>query len=265
MSISVDRQVAYVEIDRPDAANAINGILFKEIDIVFDRIDKDSDIHVAVLSGNGRHFSSGIDFAFLQEIFAEVALHEKNQRPDRLRQIILDLQRAFSCLELCQKPVLAAIDGVCLGAGVDLIAGCDMRYATANATFSIKEVDLGIVADIGSLQRLPKLVGQGMLRELAFTGCEFGGSTALSIGLVNRVFPDKTTLLQEVGKIALQIAGKPPAAIKGIKDMLNYARDHSVADSLDYVSSLNATILLSHETKQAIANYVARCLSDKSK
>ena len=171
---------------------------------------------------------------------------------ENLRNLILDLQDTLTSLERCRKPVLAAIHGACVGGGVDLIACADMRYCAAGTYFSVKEVDLGMVADVGSLQRLPRLIGEGMVRELAYTGRKLGAAEAGQIGLVNRVFDSPEALLEGVMQLARAIAAKSPLAIRGTKDMLNHARDHSVADGLDRVATWNAAMLLSEDLQAAI-------------
>jgi enoyl-CoA hydratase/carnithine racemase len=165
----------------------------------------------------------------------------------------MDLQAAFSALESCRKPVLAAIHGQCIGAGLDLIATCDMRYASEDARFCLKEVDLGIVADVGSLQRLPYLMGEGLVRELAFTGRAFAAGEAQRMGLVNRVFDNPERLMAGVEDIARSIAAKSPLTVRGIKEVMNYNRDHGVASGLNFVATWNAAMLLSEDTQEAVA------------
>lgn len=252
LNVTVENAIAHVQLNRPHKANAFNHTLWQEIKKVFTAIDNDPTLRVVILSGHGPHFSAGIDFESLLEIVSTVSQLSEGLRQERLRQFIYEFQDSFSSLARCRKPILAAIHGACLGAGVDLIASCDMRYATEEARFSIKEVDLAIVADLGSLQRLPKLVGEGLLRELAFTGREFNGLEAKTIGLVNHVYANATDLLAAVTAIAKDIAQKSPLTIRGIKEMLNYARDHSIADNLNFVATRNAAMLLSADAEEAI-------------
>jgi enoyl-CoA hydratase len=168
-----------------------------------------------------------------------------------LRRLILDLQDTITSVERCRKPVIAAIHGACIGGGIDLITACDMRYCSAEARFSVKEIDVGMTADVGTLQRLPRLVGEGMARELAYTGRMFDAADAKDMGLVNRVFETPDALQAGVMEIANTIAAKSPLAIRGCKEMITYARDHSVADSLNHVATWNAAMLMSRDLVEA--------------
>ncbi|MCB1893311.1 MAG: enoyl-CoA hydratase/isomerase family protein, partial [Rhodocyclaceae bacterium] len=163
------------------------------------------------------------------------------------------LQDSLTAIERCRKPVLAAIHGYCLGGGVDLACACDMRYCSSDAQFSIKEIDVGMTADVGTLQRLPKLIGEGMVRELAYTGRMVAGPEAKEIGLVNHSYASAGMLFHEVAKIAATIARKSPLSIRGIKEMVTYSRDHSVADGLNYVATWNAAMLMSDDLTETMA------------
>ncbi|MFO0121912.1 MAG: enoyl-CoA hydratase-related protein, partial [Inhella sp.] len=166
----------------------------------------------------------------------------------KLRGLILELHDTLTSLERCRKPVLAAVHGLCLGGGIDLICCADLRLASADASFAIKEIDIGMVADVGTLQRLPKLVGsQSWVRELAYTGRSVGADEALQRGLLSRVFADRAALDEGVLALAQDIATKSPLAIRGTKQALNYARDHSVAEGLEQIATWNAAMLLSED------------------
>ena len=161
------------------------------------------------------------------------------------------MQVAFTQIERCRKPVISAIHGSCIGGGVDLISACDIRNCTKNTIFQIKEIDLGITADVGTLQRLPHLMPQGVVRELAYTGRKFSGEEAQDLGLVNNCYDDKKTMMTEVRKTAEQIASKSPLAIRGVKEMLLYSRDHSVSSGLNYVATWNSAMLLSSDLEES--------------
>jgi enoyl-CoA hydratase/carnithine racemase len=171
---------------------------------------------------------------------------------ENLRQVILDLQDTLTALERCRKPVLAAVHGACIGGGIDLICCADMRYCSADASFCIKEIDIGMTADVGTLQRLPRLIGEGMARELAYTAARFDAEQALQMRLVNRVFATRAAMQTGVRQIAASIAAKSPLAVRGVKEMITYARDHSVADGLNHVATWNAAMLLSNDLQEAM-------------
>lgn len=244
--------VMHVQINRPEKRNAMNAVVWEALYAVFHDLDTREDVRAVVLSGAGAHFSAGIDLALLAQIAAEMG-PDVGRNARLLRRKILSLQAALTAVEQCSKPVLVAVQGYCLGGAVDLIAACDMRYCAQDARFAIKEVDMGMAADVGTLQRLPRLIGDGVLRELAYTGRELGAQEALSIGLVNRVFADQAALLEGVLGLARQIAEKSPLAITGTKRMLNYMKDHSIADGLEYVATWNAAMLQSADLKLAMA------------
>ena len=247
---TIEKHIAHVKFNRPDKANALNGLAWKEIRSVFEEIDSDEEVRVVVLSGEGKHFCSGIDLSLLMTV-ASSEEHDEARKRENLRKQILHLQASVSSVELCSKPVLAAISGGCIGAGVDIISACDMRYASEDAFFSIKEIDMGMVADLGTLQRLPRLIPDGIIRELAFTGRNVSGKEAERIGLVNHCFDNREDLLKSVFEIAATIALKSPVSIRGTKHILNYSRDHSIADGLNYIATWNAAMLLSEDLNEA--------------
>ncbi len=161
-------------------------------------------------------------------------------------------------MDHCRKPVIAAIQGYCLGGAIDLISACDMRYCSADARFSIKEIDMGMAADVGTLQRLPRIIGDGMMRELAYTGRTLDGAEAQAIGLVNRVYENPEALMEGVNELARQIAEKSPLAIRGTKEMIRYMRDHRVDDGLEYIATWNAAMLQAADLRVAVAAHMAR-------
>ena len=253
LKIKIDSSVAEIELNRPDKANAIDEELWFALGDCFRELDENEAVRVCILSGAGSHFTSGIDLKFLQAVAQEVENFDcEGRKREYLRRKILKLQAAFTQIEQCRKPVLAAIHGGCIGGGVDLISVCDLRYSTRKAVFQIKEIDLGLTADVGTLQRLPKLIPQGIVRELAYTGRKFTGEEARELGFVNRCYNDKKTMLSAVRKIAEQIACKSPLAIRGVKEMLLHARDNSVADGLNYVATWNSAMLLSADLEESV-------------
>ena len=248
---------AHVQINRPEKINAMNAAFWTEIIEIFQWADETDAVRVVVLSGAGKHFSAGIDLMLLASVANEMG-KDVGRNARLLRRKILRMQASFNAVDQCQKPVLAAIQGYCLGGAIDLIAACDMRYAAEDAQFAIKEIDMGMAADVGTLQRLPRIIGDGMLRELAYTGRMVAADEARAIGLVNRVFADKQTLLDGVMAIAQEIAGKSPIAIAGTKQMISYMRDHRVDDGLEYVATWNAAMLQSNDLRLAMTAHMTK-------
>jgi len=255
--VELQEKIAHVVIDRPDKINAMNSAFWTEIQEIFRWADETDDVRVVVLSGAGKHFSSGIDLKMLAQVSAELG-KDVGRNAQTLRRKILQLQASFNAVDHCSKPVLAAIQGYCLGAAVDLISACDMRYCSADVQFAIKEIDMGMAADVGTLQRLPRLIGEGMLRELAYTGRVAGAVEAKEIGLVNRVFETHDTLLSGVMDIARNIAAKSPVAVRGTKEMIRYMRDHRVDDGLEYVATWNAAMLQSADLGVALMAHMSK-------
>ena len=251
LEVSLDAGVATIALNRPDKANAMSEPMWYEIEQAMEWLDSTPEARVGVLVGRGKFFTSGIDLAMLMGLGARIQDDCDGRSREKLRRLILKLQDTLSSIERCRKPVLAAVHGACIGGGIDLITACDMRYCSASAYFSVKEIDVGMTADVGTLQRLPYLVGDGMARELAYTGRRVEGAEAQKIRLVNRCFDTNESLHEGVMTIARSIAAKPPLAIRGCKEMLIYARDHSVADSLNYVATWNAAMLLSTDLFEA--------------
>ncbi|WP_338513170.1 crotonase/enoyl-CoA hydratase family protein [Pseudomonas poae] len=255
--VELNGNVAHVQINRPEKINAMNAAFWREIIEIFQWVEDTDAVRAVVLSGAGKHFSSGIDLMMLAQVANDLG-KDVGRNARLLRRKILELQASFNAVDNCRKPVLAAIQGYCIGGAIDLISACDMRYAADDAQFSIKEVDIGMAADVGTLQRLPRIVGDGMLRELAYTGRQFGAEEARSIGLVNRVYPDHASLLAGVLEIAREIAAKSPIAVTGTKAMISYMRDHSINDGLEYVATWNAAMLQSNDLRVAIAAHMSK-------
>ncbi|MCZ4127862.1 crotonase/enoyl-CoA hydratase family protein [Stutzerimonas balearica] len=250
-------KVAQVVIDRPEKINAMNADFWAEIIDVFRWVDDTDEVRVVVLSGAGPHFSSGIDLQLLAQVGAQLG-KDVGRNAEQLRRKILSLQASFNAVDHCRKPVIAAIQGYCLGGAIDLISACDMRYCSADARFSIKEIDMGMAADVGTLQRLPRIIGDGMMRELAYTGRTLDGAEAQAIGLVNRVYENPKALMEGVNELARQIAEKSPLAIRGTKEMVRYMRDHRVDDGLEYIATWNAAMLQAADLRVAVAAHMAR-------
>lgn len=259
LTVTLEDHIATVRLNRPEKANAMNAAMWQEIRKAFSWVDETPEARVAVLQAEGKLFSAGIDLQMMMGLGSQIQNECDARTREALRRVILDMQDTLSSLERCRKPVLAAIHGACVGGGIDLITCADMRYCSTDASFTIKEIDIGMTADVGTLQRLPKLVGEGIARELAYTGRKFEAEEARQIGLVNRVFESRETLHTGVREIAATIAAKSPLSIRGTKEMITYARDHTVADSLNYIATWNAAMLMSKDLSEAMtANMTKR-------
>ena len=252
IALSLTDGIAEVRLNSPDKSNAMNDAMWQEIRQAFEWVDATPAVRVAILSGEGRNFCAGIDLAMMGGIQQRVAHADGARSREALRRLILDLQDCLSSLERCRKPVIAAIQGACIGGALDLVTSCDMRYAATDAVFSVREIDLGMVADVGTLQRLPRLVGDGMARELAYTGRNFAADEAERLGLANRVFASPEALSAAVREIAASIAAKSPLATRGLKEVMNFSRDHSVADGLNFVATWNSALLLSGDLAESM-------------
>lgn len=244
--LEIKNHLAHLAFNRPEKANSLPLEAWEEMQATFEDLDENKEVRAIILSGEGKHFCAGIDISVLMNIQQFESDCEGRKR-EMIRKFILKLQATISSIEKCSKPVLAAIHNGCIGGAVDIVSACDMRYCTEDAYFVIKEVDMGLVADIGTLQRLPKLISYGLVNELAFTGRKMYGEEAKVVGLVNQKFTDKATMIAEVTKIAETIAAKSPLVIRGTKQIMQYTRDHSVDDSLNYVATWNAGMLISND------------------
>lgn len=247
--------VFMVKINRPDKLNAMNLVFWREIGACFDQLSEDTSCRAVVLGGEGRLFCAGIDLMDLASIGGAAEGGEDADVARRGRVIhkaIRSFQNSFSALERCPKPVVAAVHNACVGGGVDLICGADIRYCSSDAWFQIKEVDVGLAADVGTLQRLPKVVGgQSLARELVFTARKMYSAEALSCGFVSRVFETKESLEEGAIELAATIASKSPVAVQTSKIALIYSRDHGVEEGLDYMAKLNMLMLQSEDLKIA--------------
>ncbi|XP_068224121.1 delta(3,5)-Delta(2,4)-dienoyl-CoA isomerase, mitochondrial-like [Palaemon carinicauda] len=256
--------VYHVEMNRPDNLNAMNSTLWKDIGACFSQLAVDPDCRAVVLSGSGRLFTSGLDMSDLGDMVGVVMSDDDVARKCRkLLAIIQEFQDSFTMIEKCPKPVIAAIHNACVGGGVDLICSVDIRYCTSDAWFQVKEVDIGLAADVGTLQRLPKIIGnESLVRELAFSARKIFASEAEKCGLVSRIFDSKESMMSGALDMAEMIASKSPVAVQNTKTSLIYARDHSVQEGLDYMKLLNMTMLQSEDLRIAAMAQMSR---DKKK
>ena len=249
-----DGGVAHVELAREDRLNAMDEAMFARIGDSFRALAADSGVRAIVLSGRGRHFTAGIDLHYAAGQFAAAGESpaDAGRAAERRLRHILWLQEAFSAVENVRVPVIAAIHGGCVGAGVDLASACDLRLLAADAYFQIAEIDLAITADLGTLQRLTHLLPAGIVRELAYTGRRMEAEEALRLGLVNRIAPDRESLLAAAIELARTIAAKSPLAVAGTKMSLNYSRGRPIEEGLRQVALWNAATLASADLPTAV-------------
>ena len=251
--------VAWVFMNRPEKLNACGPDFWREIIDVMAEMDTDDEVRAVVIAGRGKAFTAGID---LVSMASEVpGITEKGAMGGvrfKLVKDIIRLQGSITAVEKCRKPVIAAIHGYCIGAGVDLITACDIRLASADATFSVREARIAIVADVGTLQRLPRIVGEGIAKELTYTASDVDAERAKEIHLVNEVYADPSALFAAAGAMAEEIAEQSPLAVMAAKEVIHYCRDKSVADGLDYVANRSANILPSDDFFEAITAFAER-------
>lgn len=251
--------VARVWLNRPDKKNAMNPPAWSETPGIFEDLDADPEIRAIVLAGKGSCFSAGIDLMGMTGELSELMdAHQKGGVKWRFLSKLKKLQQAITCIEDCRKPVIAAIHGHCVGAGLDMATACDIRLCADDALFSLREAAVGFVADVGVLQRIPRIVGQGIARELAFTAKNFGAARAKEILLVNGVYPTPDALFEAADAMAAEIAANSPLAVQATKDVLNFSMDNATADSLKYVAAVSSNIIPSDDLTEAMTAFMEK-------
>jgi enoyl-CoA hydratase len=261
-SLRVEKNKGVVEVVLigPGKGNAMGPDFWREMPGVFAALGRDEEARAIIVRGDGDNFSYGLDLAAMMGDLGQHFGAGENLAAERTRLLDLvgEMQKAFDNVAGCRKPVIAAINGWCVGGGLDLIAACDIRLCSDDARFSLREVKVAIVADLGSLQRLPRIIGEGATRELAFTGKDIAAPRALQIGLVSEVCETRDALLEAARNLAREIADNPPLVVQGIKRVMNYCADKSVADGLGYVAVWNSAFLQSADLKEAMAAFRER-------
>ena len=249
-----------VQLNRPKKMNALSKDLWGEIGTVFQQLDSDPDCRAIILSGNGKMFCAGIDLSTLMEMGQAAGSEGDVARKAKIYyNIIRQFQNYHMALEKCQKPVICAIHNACIGGGTNMVSFGDIRYCTKDAWFQVKEAELGLAADVGALQQLPKVIGSSSLaRELCFTARKFFSDEAKESGFVNRVFNDKEEMMLASIDLAEKIAQMSPVAIQGTKVNMNYSRDHSVDEGLEYIARWNMTMLQSEDLIKAVTKMMTK-------
>ena len=253
-TVDIKDNVAQVTLIGPGKGNAMGPDFWDELVPLFAELDADPEVRAVVLAGEGKHFSFGLDLQAMAPAMAPV-LADKAQAAPRtdFHGVIRKMQNAITAVADCRKPVVAAVQGWCIGGAVDLISAADIRYASADAKFSVREVKVAMVADVGTLARLPRIIGDGHLRELALTGKDIDAARAEKIGLVNDVYADAEATLAAAHETAAAIAANPPLVVQGVKQVLDHTRKPAVDDSLRYVAAWNSAFLPSEDLGEAIA------------
>ena len=242
VQFSIDNKVAHLVLNRPAAMNTLQPVLWREMSEIVRALQRDGGVRALVISSTGKHFTAGMAL----DVFGAgngIALDDGSAAARAaIAPQLLELQQLFNAIEQLRMPVIAAIHGGCIGGGVDLIAACDIRLASEDAFFCVQEINIGMTADLGTLQRLPRLIPEGVVHELAYTGRRLPAGRALAVGLVNALFATHAELIEAALQMAAEIAAKPPVAIWGSKQAIHYARDHATHDALQMMGWLQAGI-----------------------
>jgi enoyl-CoA hydratase len=249
-SLTTENHIAHLVLNKPEAMNTMHPTFWRELDQVLTQLHQDGNARALVISSTGKHFSAGMAL----ETFAG-AITMDDQSPEgraAIFDVLADMQATFTKLETLRMPVIAAIQGGCIGGAVDMVSACCIRYATAQTFFCIQEINIGMVADVGTLQRLPKLIPLAVVKEMAYTGKRLDAQRALQYGLVNAVFDTEAAMLEAALQCAAEIASKPPIAIWGTKQAIHYARDHSVDDALKQMGWLQGAIWSNRHVMEAV-------------
>jgi enoyl-CoA hydratase len=238
--ITREGAVAHLRLTRPEASNALDMSFWRGFGPAVAALDRTGEIHALVISGEGRNFCAGMDIS----VFSSGAILPAETAAQRqaFHQAVRDLQDALTALEKARFPVIAAVHGACVGAGLDMVSACDLRLASADALFRIEEINIGMMADVGSLQRLPKVLPEGVVRELAYLGTSLTADRAERLGFVNAVLPDAGAVVAAALEMARTLAGKAPLAVTGSKAAISYARDHTVAEGLEWVAIMQGSL-----------------------
>ena len=258
IAIEKKGHVAWLWLNNPDKLNVMGKPFWTDFPLAVRELADDPEVWVVVVAAKGRAFSAGLDLKTMGGSIGMDGAEGMLGGRDKLLKEIMHLQEAFTLIEESPKPFIAAVHGFCIGGGLDLMAVCDIRLASADAVISLREARMAIVADLGSLQRLPAIIGKGMLRELAFTGKDIDATRAKEIRLLNEVYPDQNALYAAADKLANEIAGNSPLVVQGIKRILNFGEGKSVKDALQFVATWNSSFLLSEDLMEAFQAFAQK-------
>ncbi|MCC5813712.1 MAG: crotonase/enoyl-CoA hydratase family protein [Leptospira sp.] len=256
--VVVEEPIAILYLNKPDKRNAMEWSCWRDLPLVIDAINQDDRIRAFVIAGRGKSFTTGLDLDEFFTEFKDILHGDIGDKREKLYQLILTMQEGMNRIENSPKPSIAAVHKHCIGGGLDLIAACDIRYASKDANISLREAKVAIVADMGSLNRLPSIIGEGNTRELALTGKDISGEEALNMGLVTKLFETPEELLEGAKATALEIANNPAIVIRGVKNVMNYCRDKSIQAGLQYVASYNAGMLDTKDLRVAYESFQNR-------
>ncbi|MEG9861885.1 MAG: crotonase/enoyl-CoA hydratase family protein [Parvularculales bacterium] len=253
--VSINKNIAHIVLSRPEALNTITPAFWRELPEIVRDIDENARARVIVISAQGRHFSAGLDLSAFGGLSSDAADQEKAEQSRTRGQFfrhVLELQKTFSCLEAARAPVLMAAHGACIGGAVDFASACDMRYSTQDAFFCIQEINIALTADVGTFPRFPRLVPEGLARELAYTGRRLYAEEAKALGFINEVFADHDAMIAKVMELAREIAARSPMAIWGTKEILNYGRDHTIEEGLRHVALWQSGMMPNRDIGEAV-------------
>ena len=259
--LEIESNIANIILSRPEQLNSMSRKFWVELPEILEEVNRNSEIRVLIISSTGKHFCAGMDLSAFDNGVANIP---KEKRPDNARigealyRSAKELQEYISKLEKIRVPVIAAIHGGCIGGAVDLVTACDIRLATSDAFFCIQEINIGMAADVGTLQRLPRIIPDSKMRELAYTGRRMLADEAKESGLVSDVYDSQEEMVNAAKEMANEIAKKSPIAIYGLKALMNYSRDHTISDSLDFNALWSGAMLSQRDMEEAIKAFVEK-------
>ncbi|MBU2551656.1 MAG: crotonase/enoyl-CoA hydratase family protein [Proteobacteria bacterium] len=254
LKVEKDGHIAWLVLNRPEKRNTMDQVFFQAMIDQFDELDHDPEVRVVVIRGEGKSFSAGLDLASAGNLTASQAADYR----ETLRREIVRLQYSMTCIEKSAKPVIAAVHSHCIGGGVDLCCACDIRIASRDAIFSVREARIAIVADLGTLQRLPAIVGESWARELALTGRDFSAEQAKDMGFLTHICDDREALYKKAGELAREIADLSPLAVQGVKDTMRFSKENGVQAGLEYVAQKNAAIIMCEDVVEAFSAFLEK-------